>query len=420
MNNVNFASLYRSAPRIVAILALAAAIDAGHASIPKLNLFLHPILAEARFVCVLVALAGAVFGTQKRWNITALKLAGVLAALCIFLAASAMFRGVGDISRVYVIDTLYLAVFGFLAVALISDDGDLSVLCLSLVLIAIPFAPTWYLRNKDTFTGFTTITYYRVEFFAFVACTYFAIRGNKLGWPGSAVFLFLTLDSTSKSAAVLAPVSIAYFCFVLAIRKPVTDPPPRYSALSHLALLVVVLAIFIPTESATVASRIEYVAVQTRASEAAQNMNGDALNNLFTFNDGTQRVRMAVRAFDIWKEHKMRGAGVGAYAIKVLDGDNTGFDTYLYPHNVSLEILYSTGLIGFALYGAALVIFLVLLHRRMLARADLAALGCGAVLTLLTSHFAGDFYDMRMFWLLIIAAVAVYSRPVLPDNRVGA
>lgn len=419
MNYANFASLYRDAPRITAIFALAAALDAGHASIPKLNMLLQPVLAEARFACVLVAIAGAIFGTRKRWNATALKLAAVLSALCAFLATYALAHGFGELSRVYAVDTLYLAVFGFLAVALISDDRDLGMFCAALILIALPFAPAWYLRNADTFTGFTTITYYRVEFFAFAACTYFAIRGSKIAWLGSAVFLFLTMGSTSKSAAVLAPVAIAYLCFILAVRKPVTAPPPRHSALSHLALLVVVLAIFIPTESSTVASRISSVAAQTQAPKELRNMNGEALNNLFTFNDGTQRIRMAVRAVDIWKEHKLEGSGIGSYTIRVLNGDNDGFDTYRYPHDVSLEILYSTGLMGFAIYGIALVIFLVLLHRHMLARADLAALGCGAMLTLLTSHFSGDFYDMRMFWLLVIAAVAA-SRPVLPNYGVSA
>lgn len=409
MKYLDFSSFRGNAPRIVAIFALAAAIDAGHASIPKLNLFVPHALAEARFLCVLVAIAGAMIGPQRRWNATALKLASSLAVLCAFLAISAASHGAPDMRHGYIVDVIYLGLFGFLAVALISDDRDLGAFCLALILIAIPFVPTWYIIDRNTFTGFTTITYYRIVFFAFVGCTYFAIRGNRAAWLGAAIFLFLTMDSTSRSAAILAPVAIAYFCFVLAIRKPVTAPPPRHSALAHLALLAVVVAVFIPVESGTVVARLEQATVQTQAPPAERNMDGQALNNLFTFNDGTQRVRMAVRAVDMWKEHKLHGAGAGTYAIKVLNSAQTGFDTYRYPHNVSLEILYSTGLIGFALYGAILAAFLVVMHRSMLAQADIAALGCGAMLVLLTSHFAGDFYDMRMFWIFVIAGVATFK-----------
>lgn len=403
----DYPALWRSAPRNLAIFSMVAAANAGQASIPTLGQVLPTLLSQARFVCILVALGCAILAERKPFNPTAIKLASALAILCAFLGVSAMSRGTGELATLYVVDVTYLATFGFLAAILICDEHDLSTFCGSLVVIAIPFAPAWYFRDVETFTGFTTITYFRVEFFAFVACTYFAVRGSRIAWIGSAIFLFLTMDSTSKSGAVLAPISIVFFCFILAVRAHITTRPFRYSALSHLALLILVILVFVPTRSSTVASRIAVVGIEAQVPEEARNMDGQARNNLFTFNDGTQRVRMATRAIELWSNDKLNGIGIGNYHITLLNGAWDGVEPYYYPHNVTLEILYSTGIIGFAIYAAVIVAFLIVLFRQMLATPEAAALGCGAILVLLTSHFAGDFYDMRMFWLFVIVAAGM-------------
>jgi O-antigen ligase len=112
---------------------------------------------------------------------------------------------------------------------------------------------------------------------------------------------------------------------------------------------------------------------------------------------GSARIRLAHyhRAWEYWQLSPLVGHGIGSYPTLRL-----GFDTRDYPHNIILELMVETGLVGLTMF------FLLLFSGFKSYRAVLAkptSFGIGAFLMtvffLLFSQFSGDITDNRFLFM---------------------
>lgn len=123
-------------------------------------------------------------------------------------------------------------------------------------------------------------------------------------------------------------------------------------------------------------------------------------NGMVVLNDGTTRLPMALAAWDAFVSHKWFGIGIGNYVYKSFNSWTDVIDTYRYPHNILLEILATTGLLGIVLFLVAIFYFQVLLRRYFLrGSASIYFAGYGMFI-FLTALFAGDIYDFRLYWYI--------------------
>lgn len=372
--------------RNATILAFATTMLAGNFSVSRLSAWLpNALYGQIRFV-LLIACVGLMLLLRRTeaTNRSSSKLALVVTALCAFLALHAAVFGAPDFRTGYIIDLLHFTALAWIAVHLLRTEGDLKVLLVSFIVIGTALIPMWFAG----LSYFGPITFYRIEFMAFVAALYLALCGTRWLYLALPVFLFCTMASLSKAAVVCALIAIVYAIHLLAVMR------------QDLRKLVSAGVI-----GATIFGAVSLADFTPRLNIMEQpDLTTPQMSNMITINDASQRIRMALVAIDLAKRNIVRGTGVGSYHVTVMNSDENGFDSMRHPHNVTLEILYSTGLIGVTLFGIALFIFFVSLHRRVIAYPPVSAIAAGVVFVLLTNHLSGDFYDFRMFWLLIIPA----------------
>lgn len=123
-----------------------------------------------------------------------------------------------------------------------------------------------------------------------------------------------------------------------------------------------------------------------------------SVSGMVVLNDGTTRLPMALAAWDAFVSHKWFGIGIGNYTYKSFNSWAGVIDTYRYPHNIILEILATTGLLGTVLFLVVIFYFLVLLRQRV-PQGELSVYFTGyGVFIFLTALFSGDIYDFRVYW----------------------
>ena len=370
--------------RICAIAAFTGAMFAGTFSVSRLATLLpNSVLGEPRiWLTILCAVLVLTLRRKEPVPPASVRLAAVFTGLCLFLGFHAALFGAADFRVSYIVNLSHLVVLAWLAAALFRSTADTDVLAWCLMALAALLLPWWFVKNPS----FSSITLYRVEFLGFCGALYLAMRRSAWFYLTLPLFLFGTLTSVSKAAVAFAIVAIGYAVFLLSVLKQPVAKLAIASMFGIALFLVISLPDFTP--------RINKMTQPTTFPHE--------LSNQITINDASQRIRMAIQAYDMTKQNLLKGAGIGTYRIELMNGDEDGYDVYRYPHNVTMEIAYSTGMMGLAVYFAALFIFMVSLHQRVIASPPAAAIAAGVVFVLLTSHMSGDFYDLRFFWLLLI------------------
>jgi hypothetical protein len=347
------------------------------------TMFPNSSFGEVRIILtMLCAFSVLMFRSKEPISNEAVRLASVLTGLCLFLGFHAAFFGAADFRVSYIVNLGHLIVMGWLAVALFRTTADTDALAWCLVAVAVMLLPAWFMKAPP----FGAITLYRIEFLGFAGALYLAMTRSLWLYLLLPIFLFGTLASVSKAAVAFAIVAICYATFLLAVlRQPVVK---------FVVAMAVGIGLFFAISLPDFKPRFNKMVQPTTYARQ--------LSNEITVNDASQRIRMAMQAYHMTKESLVWGTGIGIYHIELMNSEEDGYDIYRYPHNVTMEVAYSTGLAGLAVYLAALFVFMVSLHRRVLEYPPVAAIAAGAVFVVLTSHISGDFYDMRFFWLLLI------------------
>ena len=124
----------------------------------------------------------------------------------------------------------------------------------------------------------------------------------------------------------------------------------------------------------------------------------------------SQRAERFSFAFDVWKNNPILGDGFGSYAINY-----TGIDERYYPHNIILEVLSELGFIGFAIFGALLVLPFFL-HNVLKSNHLQVCVLLMFIYTFLNANTTGDINDNRMIFTFL---ALLYLFPLFSDEKVN-
>ena len=261
------------------------------------------------------------------------------------------------------------------------------------------------------------LTFYQIEFgmcccalFAAVSLKHFLIR--VLHVTISAIGLFASLSSLSRGALMISEVSLLYMVIGLMILQR-----PRLTV-SVIALFSSVTIAFLLLYYPLVSGRIQNLS-ESLVIQDADNL---AKNNMVLLADSTQRIRMFIGAWDIFLHHKVWGIGFGNYELKMANNSGDGFDIHRYPHNVLLEMLAMTGVLGTSVFVIAILIGVIVIHQAIRVDYKWLFLFAFALAEFLVGMVMSDIYDFRWYFFvcIVVAAAAWPSNLTSKRNFTGA
>ncbi|MFK4565135.1 hypothetical protein ABIF94_005743 [Bradyrhizobium ottawaense] len=418
----------------------------------------------------------------NRWNGYTL---GSIFVLIAYLILRAPFGG-GDLTALKVVDLLYLIVLCYLALIVASDAARFQV-CGVTVLIAsgalFVFALTGVATNPElNGVGWAAIggplTFYRLEFLGF-SCALWMLLHNKyypaVGTMLLGMFLFATLASLSKAAYGAAMIAL----LVLAAGLIAQRNWRTLTILLTMSIFVIVgWQAFLssnfytrtntaftsqqtaPSERdlAEIEKRYQLALPSDKTKDALHEPNmteaqigaasSDFLAPGFSFstefrwcvlNDQSGKEKATVtchektvidksqRLFFLFKaleQPTLFGHGIASFRVLALNpGAGYRLEQYNYPHNVILELLYDSGIVGVGLLVVALVFAVAGFFRFVGREPALLAIGGFGMFMFISALAGGDFYDFRLFWLAALMwstdAGAFRVSNAFPDTSYG-
>lgn len=305
------------------------------------------------------------------------------------------------------------------------------------------------------------ITFYRIEFFAFCASWYLASKshskyGKLIHLLVGATALYSTLASLSKIAYGATYIILAYLVYNFLVKK-------NYKEAMRICVLgFFVLVFFSIFHGEVLKMRInKIVDIEEKKIDSFSDSGetsfvpGDIkkiYSNNLSFNDlddkqkekmlvlgayfkesypnfkeefasfirgidryvimldASTRLRMLVKGYELFKKEKLFGVGVGNYSYTELSyRAPDGRETYRYPHNVLLELLATTGVVGFALFLVALFICFVIFGQ-LVTFSSLMIFQGYLLFFLLSALFAGDLLDFKVFWFVGWVVIRAHSQ----------
>ena len=362
-----------------------------------------------------------------------------LIALNVGLAVHVAWFGKPETISHYIVDFAFVAVQAVLFALAVRDRKDLLALvyCVEAVGIALfglaiagfghhDYGPAWAPFG-------TSVTFYRIEFLV-VCCGLYAaaISPQRTGmhvlhFGIAAIGLFSVLASLEK-AALLASTVVTFYLVVafLIVSRP-------RKAVMVFTLFAVVIAVFQASFSDRISGKFLSLELGTPVgplssapaspsdpttiapSASGERANGAQLDpkslimrDIVVLSDRTQRIRLFAHAWDLFWTHKIFGVGFGYYEVPARNSARDGIDIHKYPHNIVLELLAVSGIVGAALFGVAMIVGIIVLHQAVRLDDKWLFLVGYPVSVLCSSMFMGDIFDFRGFFLLcvIIAGVA--------------
>jgi len=308
------------------------------------------------------------------------------------------------------------------------------------------------------------ITFNRLEFFAFCAASYLSaksgsLHGKILHTLIGAIALYSTFASLSKSAVAAAVIVLLYCLYWLLSAKSYRQTAALFvssvavifcfSQLQGPNLQARIQAVVDVGKTANVGKSIDVARSRYSFIDAGirniysnelriEDLNEEqqrrvialwevyrgqlpdyrtdlagfvrSIDRFVVIVDTSDRLRMWLEAYELLKNNKWFGVGIGNFIFAELNYYAPGgIDNYHYPHNIILDLLASMGIVGFLLFGLALFVLLVLVRQQMHLVPDLLFVKGYLLFILITAMFAGDYFDFRIFWLIALAAVLSHS-----------
>ena len=286
-------------------------------------------------------------------------------AICVWSAISALF----SVNRTISFETLFTIVCGaliFIGVSFTANDRDTESLApifgaavLNAIVVILQAAHVWNpfaygMENLETaFVGNRNdVGVYLIA----PAVAAFVVAGvargiRRISYTCVAIALFCGIVATQTISAVIGYLAAAFTFLALAERSA---RKPVFVAIA-IALLTVAVAFLHPTETTA-----DFVARVESKAAALVSGNVDALT--------TERVGPLLTAFRMFAKHPLTGVGPGAFHFEYFPEFveiERRYATLLSPyaarvnfgevHNDHLQVLAETGIIGYALFAAALI-----------------------------------------------------------------
>lgn len=389
-----------------------------------------------------------------------------------YFIVNAVFIGDVTRQAEYILDFSLLLLWAFLIVFYFRSQTDLIVfsiiaetVALTLFILALLGGGNPDLNGEGWAPLGGTITFYRIEFLAFCAGLYLSTLATATYSKGihlmvAGIGMFSTLASLSKAAFIavlcvtlvvafnllstkrykqaagIAAITCAvFFCFfwvkgdLLQSRvewatgspidvRPAEFPSPSWSLLHTYSTKI--LEKMQSQHMTTIDDLTEEERTQLRAlwhvfkKDDLPHHLADlkpsliSINGMMILKDGTTRLPMALAAWDAFLTHKWFGIGIGSYTYQSFNNSTGAMDTYPYPHNIILEILATTGLVGIVLFFVAIFYFQVLLRQCFLQQKSSICFAAYAGFIFLTALFSGDIYDFRVYWYVGLIALICF------------
>lgn len=111
----------------------------------------------------------------------------------------------------------------------------------------------------------------------------------------------------------------------------------------------------------------------------------------------SERIRLTQSAIQLFKENPLFGVGLGGFGINYL-----GYDGSAYPHNIFLEFLVETGIVGFVLFLSVIIIAFVKVFKSFRTTDYLtASVSSTLIYMFINAMVSGDFNGNRTFFAFL-------------------
>lgn len=148
---------------------------------------------------------------------------------------------------------------------------------------------------------------------------------------------------------------------------------------------------------------LNFCIVETNRDRATKS-EGDTVCEYLQYVDRTARLTFFITSFAQFLEAPLYGNGLASYRIFLVDPYSKELVEYLYPHNLPLEVLQESGIIGFTIVFLMLLSLLYFVITSTTDGREKVPVISFLLFILLTAMFSGDFYDSRLFWIVALLA----------------
>lgn len=256
-----------------------------------------------------------------------------------------------------------------------------------------------FMSNKEeiTFPGGGVIGFSRIVGAGVLISMYHAVKTNRIYWllPIPA-FILGVLFSGSRTAVLALAVVVPLFLLLLLFTPNVYN---RKKVLFNSFLVLICIALLIPSPIIKEKLLSFWSSWWLPMSEPL------TVESLYV----ADRDILFASALDLFREHVLFGAGLGAYEVQI------GTDLYTYPHNLILNIASDGGIIGLILVGCSFCFLVFRWFRSILLEHTIAF--CLGVFYLISSLFAGTYYDARFMWMFFLLFMMPASKIVRVPKR---
>lgn len=304
---------------------------------------------------------------------------GSLTGWFIFVAASAYWAPSSEYMSTYILDVLWLGAFALAgyAIARRATVRELRYLALLIFALGMLFAGEALATNAVGHGRFSAFgggpnVFVRVVVLACIFGVMLFFEERRLIFLATAPLL-LTTAILSGSRGGLVALFGAVLLFLIVQLRSAKKLFRALMCLGAVALIVIGVVWRVPGAAQWVESRF-----------------GDTLLGEEVYTSGRDVLFQA--AVELFQANPLFGAGLTAFPNRYGGG---------YPHNIFLESLASTGILGTLLLCGAVVSGLSVALRQSRQNRHATALLIAVVFLILAAQFSGGLYDSRLIWFLM-------------------
>lgn len=320
----------------------------------------------------------------------------------------------------------------------------------------------------------STYTAYRIAIFGAFSAIYLIWNSEKpliisILWGGAAILcLFLSYATLSKAAVASGVLSLAILSFIyLSLKK-------YKAALACITLNALSFVIFISLSGASFINRIEVGLVkpvvpvdemikteiekqrekegvdkkavstelhtidtpstqwiedfvsyfncrskstycETPENYSAKIISDNLLLHHVYISDYSFRIRLLLSGLSGFLEEPIFGQGFGKFEAKTVNRYDGTIETYYYPHNIVVELLYSSGIVGTLLFFAVFVISALIYIRKEPATDSIPVLALFCAL-FIGALFGGDYTDFKLNWICLLILILLGQTPFTEEG----
>lgn len=324
---------------------------------------------------------------------------------------------------VAVADSLFIVVLSYLAFVAVRQIQDLDDFMLLTALVGAGVLAGDYLARVSYGAVFVTnISTARISLVALAAAMFLILRER---YRTSAFVLLFVCSFATFSNSLKMGILASGLLLVLAVGMVLYQRKVLNAALVVALIIAGAAAASFAGESRHLGNRIknfaqtstyvgeireETIEIVTPEEMESKSLCEDSANyefcisDVIVFRDSTQRVRMWLHAFGLFRSNPLIGVGRGGYELGLFYAGD-GYPrvvTYTYPHNLIIEYVVMYGLVGLLALALALAVTAGAYVRAAISAQETTVFIALALALLLSAMTGGTLFDVR--YLFVFAA----------------